>query len=119
MTQFEIIKQLCDEKGISVYQLEKDMGFGNGTLAKSKMLSSDRVYRLAQYFHKPMEYFMTGTSFGEVNAEMERLKHVQSILTKINVTQNRLLALEDERKQLEKALEQLQEEYEKLGSDDT
>lgn len=116
MTQTEIIRGLCEEKGITIAQLERELGFGNGSISKSNMLSSERVYRLSQYFHKPMEYFMTGTSFVEVDAEMERLKHIQDILTRINKIQNRLLALEDERRKLEKQLESLQEEYSEIGA---
>ena len=29
---YEVIKKLCDEKGISISKLEKDAGLGNGTI---------------------------------------------------------------------------------------
>lgn len=31
---FENIKSLCEEKGISFHQLEKALGFSNGTIAR-------------------------------------------------------------------------------------
>ena len=56
----EIIKRTCQERGISVRQLEMQLGFSNGSIANSASLSSDRLYKVAQFFSLPMEYFITG-----------------------------------------------------------
>ena len=56
----DIIRKLCKEKGISVTDLEKTLGFGNGSLTKSsaKAIRSDRLLLIAGYFNVSMEYLM-------------------------------------------------------------
>ena len=58
----EIIRDLCKKKGTSIAQLEKDLGFGNGTIASSKSnyIRSDRLKAIADYFDVSMEYLLTG-----------------------------------------------------------
>ena len=62
MSTLEIIKKLCRNQGISITNLEIELGYGNGSLSKSttKFLRSDRLKAIADYFHVPMEYLMTG-----------------------------------------------------------
>lgn len=36
MSTYEVIKQLCDEHGIALTALEKELGFGRGSLGKLK-----------------------------------------------------------------------------------
>ena len=83
MTTLEIIRQLCDEKGISLAALERELHFANGSLAKSKSLSSERVYELARYFGKPMEYLMTGER-ERINKDLEKLEERRRVLEEIN-----------------------------------
>ncbi len=59
-TTFENIKILCKSKGLSISRLETILGYGNGSLAKSKVLLSDRLYEIAKYFNVSMEYILTG-----------------------------------------------------------
>ena len=58
----EIIRDLCKKKGTTIAQLEKDLGFGNGTIASSKSnyIRSDRLKAIADYFDVSMEYLLTG-----------------------------------------------------------
>jgi len=56
----EMIKKLCAKEGIGVTQLEKKLGYGNGTIARSQNMRSDRLYEIANYFGVSMEYLMTG-----------------------------------------------------------
>lgn len=62
MTFAEKIKDLCKQKGISVHQLEHDLGFGNGYIwtLKNKM-PTDRAVMVAEYLGLPSEYFITET----------------------------------------------------------
>ena len=48
----ERIKQLCDERKISITFLEKEIGLGNGTIGKWKTCSPkvDSLIAVAQYF---------------------------------------------------------------------
>lgn len=56
----EIIRELCRKNGISVTNLEIELGFGNGSLTKRNTIRSDRLYRVARYFSVPVEYLITG-----------------------------------------------------------
>lgn len=48
----EQIRGLCTEKGITIFQLERDLDFGNGTVRKWKNSApgSDKLKRVADYF---------------------------------------------------------------------
>ena len=58
MSTREIIKMLCDKKGISVTGLEKELGYGNGSLSKGDNLKSERLFEIAKYFNVTMEFLM-------------------------------------------------------------
>lgn len=60
MNTIDIIKNLCKNKGISLKSLEQELGYGNGSLAKAKVIPSDRIFDLSKYFDVSMEYLMTG-----------------------------------------------------------
>lgn len=49
MSTNEIIKKICENKGISVYKLEKDLGFSNGSIGKNEYIRSDRLGAIADY----------------------------------------------------------------------
>lgn len=57
---YEKIKQLCNEKHISIYRVEKDLGFSSCSVVKWKvsMPTVDKLQKLASYFEVPMEYFL-------------------------------------------------------------
>lgn len=67
MTLVDKIKKLCDERGISLKQLESVLGFGNGSLAKSKTIKSDRILELANFFNVSTDYLLKeDAELGEV-----------------------------------------------------
>lgn len=47
---FNNIKKICDEKGISISQLEKEAGLGNGTISgwKESMPRIDKLQAVAK-----------------------------------------------------------------------
>lgn len=63
MNTTDVIRALCAGKGISVTELEKELGFSNGSLTKNNYIRSDRLRILADYFNVSMEYLMTGETF--------------------------------------------------------
>lgn len=65
-------------------QLENDLEYGNGSLAKAKSMSADRLYKVAQYFGVSMEYLITGKTINEADDEVSILRQQQSILMDIN-----------------------------------
>ena len=118
MTTYDIIKQLCEKEGITISALEKELGYSNSSLTKSKSLSSERVYEIAKRFHVPMEYIMTG-EMERVDKETEKLERKRSVLMEIN-EQNRLIV--DLYKQLTAAqarLDDLNRKYEAILVDES
>lgn len=62
MNVYGRIKELCDQKGIAVTALEKELGFGRGSIGKLKTrnTTAGRLKQIADYFGVPVEYFMNG-----------------------------------------------------------
>lgn len=96
------VKQLCSEKGIALYTLESALGFGNGSLAKTKNMSADRLYAIANYFHVSMEYIMTGSDDtmsqkedkNELSEkELEIYKEKERVLKELNIANQELLEI--------------------------
>lgn len=60
MNTYDVIKALCDEKGIAVTALEKELGFGRGSIGKLKKggsPSTQRLQKIADYFGVNLQYF--------------------------------------------------------------
>ena len=57
---FEKIKKLCEEHHISIWALEKALGFGNGTIGKWKNSSPAiaNVEKVAKYFNVTTDYLL-------------------------------------------------------------
>lgn len=57
---FDKIKKLCEEKKISIYRLEKDLGFSESSICKWKTSkpSIEKVKAVADYFDMSIEYFL-------------------------------------------------------------
>lgn len=57
---FEKIKMICEERGISIYKLEKDLGFSGSSICKWKYSkpSADKIKAIADYFGVSIEYFL-------------------------------------------------------------
>lgn len=55
----DIIKSLCNSRGISINKLETELGFSQGSIGKmgDSMPKADRLHKIADYFDVPMEYF--------------------------------------------------------------
>lgn len=60
----EIIKKLCKEKGISVYQLEEFLGFGHNTIYQwnKRIPGIDKINSVADYFQVSTDYLYGYTS---------------------------------------------------------
>lgn len=52
------LKELCQERSISITELERTLGMSNGSLGKEGTISSDRLLKLADFFDVSMEYLM-------------------------------------------------------------
>lgn len=60
MSICERIKSLCDEQGLSIYRVEKDCGFGNGSLMKWETSSPkvENLVKIANYFEVSVDYLL-------------------------------------------------------------
>ena len=56
MDFYEKLKKICNEHGTTVSGLEKTLGFSNASLSKGTP-RADRLFKIAEYFDVPMEYF--------------------------------------------------------------
>ena len=55
------IRKLCLRKRISIAKLERDLGFANGSIAKSdEKIQANRLNAIAEYFGVTMEYLLYG-----------------------------------------------------------
>lgn len=116
METLDIIKELCEKKGISVSQLENKLEFGNGSLSKSKNMSADRLYQVAKFFDVSMEYMMTGKTIDEADDEMTKLRQQQSILMEINKVSQQMSEYYKKIAECQDRLSALKRDYNKLDS---
>lgn len=60
------IDELCKKKGMTITALEKELGFGRGTIGKWKNSSPtvDKLGAVASYFHVTLNYFWNPRSDG-------------------------------------------------------
>ena len=58
----ERIQSLCKNNGISMNQLEQNLGFGKGYISKlgKSTPNANKLQKIAQYFHVSVDYLMTG-----------------------------------------------------------
>lgn len=54
------IEHLCVDRGTSIGRIEKELGFSNGSIRKSKNISGERLFSIAKYLGVSMEYLVTG-----------------------------------------------------------
>lgn len=57
---YQKIVDLCKENGISIYKLEKDLGFSGCSICKWKNSNPtvDKLKKVSDYFEVPIEYFL-------------------------------------------------------------
>lgn len=54
------IKELCSQRGISIYRLEKELGFSSCSICKWNVSvpSAEKLQKVADYFNVPISYFL-------------------------------------------------------------
>ncbi len=109
---YERIKQCANERKISITNLEKALGFGNGTIGKWKtyMPSTTKIQKVADYFGKPIEYFLQG--------EEPAMQNVGNVLNNsINESDNAVLIIhqDEENSGLSKQELEIISTYRELG----
>ena len=69
MPLYDRIKELCDNRGLAVTALEKELGWGRGSIGKLKKggsIASDRLQLLAEYFQVSTDYLLEVPNSGQV-----------------------------------------------------
>lgn len=62
---FNKIKQLCEEKGISIYRLEKEVGLSKGAISKwgESEPAASKLYAVAKLLGTTVEKLLENESF--------------------------------------------------------
>lgn len=60
---YEKIKQLCDEKGVSIYKAERDLGFSNASIVKWKNSNpaADKLKAVADYLGVSIDFLLNNS----------------------------------------------------------
>lgn len=87
MSTYETIKTLCKERGISVTALEKELGFGRGSIGKlrNSQTSAERLQKIADYFNVTVDYLVNGPDVSSLTPKDNRdiAKDLDSIMKKL------------------------------------
>lgn len=75
------VKILCEQRGISIRKLEKDLDIANGSVNKwdKVMPSGDKIMALSSYFGVEPNYFFTDDDEPSYYIDPEILKMMQEI----------------------------------------
>ena len=68
MSVFDRVKELCELKGISVSQMEKEIGISQGAAYKWKVSSpSQKMFeKLSNFFNVSVDYLITGEELVQI-----------------------------------------------------
>jgi transcriptional regulator with XRE-family HTH domain len=80
MTLVEKIQKLCEERNTNVANLQKEMGFSNGTIYRwdKNLPSVDKVKKVAKYFGVSMDYLLDESEYEPTELFIpEDLKNIQ------------------------------------------
>lgn len=93
MTVFDRIETLRKERKISQGNLEKELGFSNGSISKWKKSTPtpDRLQKLATYFGVSIEYLMTGEDSSNNNDGILSLKDKRDIAKDMDSIRQKIL----------------------------
>lgn len=83
MTVFDRVRNLCNENGIKISELERILGIGKNASYKWKKYNpaSDTLFKLSEYFGVSTDYILTGEKSG---ISKERLHADPEIVELVN-----------------------------------
>lgn len=63
MCLYEKVKALCEEKGVTIYQMCKEIGMGQNVVSnwkerKNTLPKLDTAVKMADFFGVPVDYFL-------------------------------------------------------------
>ncbi|MFL2028126.1 helix-turn-helix domain-containing protein [Loigolactobacillus zhaoyuanensis] len=72
MTIYQRIKELANEKNISIRELESELKFSNGTMSKWKeSATSEKLQTVADYFNVTVDYLLGNKKNSNLNKPKE------------------------------------------------
>lgn len=92
MSTYERIKELCEKKGIAQTALEKELGFGRGSIGKLRNgnTTAERLQKIADYFGVSVPYLTTGKEESKENGteftprdERDIARDLENLITKL------------------------------------
>ncbi|WHX74681.1 helix-turn-helix transcriptional regulator [Bacillus safensis] len=86
MTVFDIVKELCNERKISINDLEQSLGYSKNTLyrLKTQIPGADKLQKIADYFDVSTDYLLGRTEVKRnFNLTEKDEKDIQRELQKI------------------------------------
>lgn len=89
MTLFNRILKLCETKHINQSDLERNLGFGKGTISKWKANpnpNADKLLQIAEYFNVSTDYLLKGVDSDGLTEKDNRdiTKDLDSIMEKLS-----------------------------------
>ena len=62
MTTYDVIAELCKERNLAITALERELGFGRGSIGKLRKGNTtlERLQKIADYFGVTVEYLSAG-----------------------------------------------------------
>ena len=89
MSTYETIQDLCKKNGIAVTALEKELGFGRGSIGKlrNSKTSAERLQKIADYFGVTVDYLVGSTSVGDILTDKDNkdiAKDLENIMNKLS-----------------------------------
>lgn len=93
MSTYETIKMLCKERGIAVTALEKELGFGRGSIGKlrNSQTSAERLQKIADYFNVTVDYLVNSATEVELSTLDPRVfNRIISLCDKRGINQSDL-----------------------------
>lgn len=70
---YQRIKKLCDERGITINKLEKEIGVGYSSIQKWKNTynpSMDKINKIANYFNVSLDYLLGRTDIRTLSSDI-------------------------------------------------
>lgn len=88
------IQKLCEQKGMKIKQLERQLKFSNGSIGKGGSMSCDRLKQVADFFGVTMDYLMTGEeSISERYLSFEEQAVIRAYRAQSEDTKNNIAAI--------------------------
>lgn len=89
MSTYETIQDLCKKNGIAVTALEKELGFGRGSIGKlrNSKTSAERLQRIADYFGVTVDYLVGSNPSGDILTAKDNkdiAKDLENIMNKLS-----------------------------------